>query len=357
MGLATAVLCTIVPLATSMRQRLMPSLQGANRSATEGRRSQRMRAALVVLEIAASLALLVGSAVMLRSVVALLRTDLGFAAEGVLNASLTLRQNRYPDAAARAAVYDRIVQRLGALPGVVSVGLTTAWPLQQPRSASVETVDLPARTAPAAGHSVNDQYFGALRIPVVGGRGFQSTERIGSEPVAIVSESLARRLWPAGSVVGRRVSVPQELERGAPIVVQRTIVGVVADVRQDPSDTDLTDIYLPMRQVPTRFTFMLVRTTGSPAAAVPRVRAAMRDVDPEFPLHRPRPLQMIVDDATARPRFMASLLACFALVAAVLGRGMAIACVVRQREREIAVRVAIGADPSRIVRLFVRQVD
>jgi putative ABC transport system permease protein len=357
-GTAIAVLCTIVPLAASLRPQLVAALQAANRSATEGRRSQRTRAGLVVLEIAASLALLVGSAVMLKSVVALLRTDLGFSADHVMNASLTLRQGRYPDAASRAAVFDRIVGRVGAVPGVTAIGLTTAWPLQQPRSVSIETVDLPARAITAAGHSVSEQYFTAIGISVIEGRAFQRSERIGSEPVAIVSQSLARRLWPDGSAVGRRISVPQSQERGDPLVVQRTVVGVAADVRQDPSDADRADIYLPMRQVPTRFTFLLIRTTGETAAALPGIRAAMRDVDPEFAVHRPRPLQEIVDEATARPRFMASLLASFALVAATLalvGVYGVIAYAVRQREREIAVRVAIGADPSRIVRLFVRQ--
>jgi ABC-type lipoprotein release transport system permease subunit len=113
-----------------------------------------------------------------------------------------------------------------------------------------------------------------------------------------------------------------------------------------------------MRQDPTRFAFLLVRTAGAPAAAVPALLDAAHDLDPELVVNRARPLQTIVDETTARPRFMTSLLACFALAAAILalvGVYGVIAYAVRQREREIAVRLAIGADPARIVRLFVRQ--
>jgi putative ABC transport system permease protein len=358
-GILTAVVCAIVPMAALRAPQLMPSLQRGQRGATESKRTHRMRAVLMIVEVAASLALLVGSAVMLRSVVALMRSDLGISAERVLNASMTLRQTRYPDAASRAAVFDRLAGRVAAISGVESVGLTTAWPLQQPGQTQIDIVDGPSRGIRAGAHRVSDAYFSALAIPVVAGRAFQSTDRIGTEPVAIVSESLARRLWPAGDALGSRVAAAQPQEgSGETVVVRRRVVGIVGDVRQDPADVDRADLYVPMRQDPTRFAFLLVRTAGAPAAAVPALLDAAHDVDPELVVHRARPLQTIVDETTARPRFMTSLLACFALAAAILalvGVYGVIAYAVRQREREIAVRLAVGADPARIVRLFVRQ--
>jgi putative ABC transport system permease protein len=129
-------------------------------------------------------------------------------------------------------------------------------------------------------------------------------------------------------------------------------------VLQSAADTELADLYIPMRQAPTRFTFILARTAGGPAGAVNPLRTALHDVDPEFVAHRARPLQSVRDETTAGARYMTSLLSAFALAAAALaliGVYGVIAYAVRQREREIAVRLAIGADPSRIVRLFVRQ--
>jgi predicted permease len=293
---------------------------------------------------------------MLRSVVALVRTDLGISGERVLNASLTLRQNRYPDAASRAAAFDRLAARIAETPGVVSVGLTTAWPLQQPGQTRVEDAANPSRGAQGAVHSVNESYFEALAIPILAGRALQFSDGPAAEPVGILSESLARQLWPDGRALGQRVSIVPVQPGEA--TIRRRVVGIARDVRQGPADDDRADLYVPMPQTASRFAFLLVRTAADPSGSVPGLRAAARDVDPELVLHGLRPLAEIIDEATARPRFLTSLLGSFALAAAVLalvGVYGVIAYAVRQREREIAVRVAVGADPGRIVRLFVRQ--
>jgi predicted permease len=358
-GVLTAIACALAPLVTSRRPQIASALQGASRGMTEGRTSQRVRATLIAVEIAVSLTLLAGSALMVRSVVRLLDADLGFSAERVLNASLTLRQNRYPDAASRAAVFERIAERVGAVPGVEAVGLTTVWPAQRPQNVPIETSGTGQQaSARAAVHTIDSGYLDALEIPLVAGRAFQRGDGQGSEPVAIVSESLARLLWPSGDALGGRLVVPQPQERGEPVAVTRAVVGMAKDVRQDPGDTELADVYVPMLQAPTRFAFVLVRTSGAPAAALPALRSALHDVDPEFALDRARPLQAIIGETTTRPRFMASLLASFAVTAAVLalvGLYGVIAYAVRQREREIAVRLAVGADPARITRLFLQQ--
>ena len=359
-GLATAILCTLVPLLTTLRGRVSERLQHVTRSTTDGPASQRIRSALIALEIAASVALLAGSALMVRSVVNLLNVNLGFSSERVLTASVTLRQHRYPDATSRAAVFERMVSRVSAVSGMESVGLMTSYPVQQPRTVPVAAADLNAGGAVRAGvHGVSPSYFEALQIPLVAGRVFTSSDRVGSEPIAVVSEFLARALWPAGDALGRRVVVPEPREGSpAPVPVHRLVVGIVRDVRQGTSDVELADLYLPMLQSPTRFAFVVARTAGPPSTLLPAVKSALRDVDPQFALDRARPLQAIVDEITARPRFMAALLAWLASAAAILalvGVYGVIAYAVRQREREIAVRLAIGADPARITRLFMRQ--
>ena len=209
-GLATAVLCTLAPLATSIRS-LQSVLQSGVRTATEGRRSQRTRTALIAVEIAVSLALLAGATLMLRSVGHLLQVDVGFSADRVINASITLRQNRYPDAAARLAIFDRMRDRLSEVPGTESLAFTSTWPVQQPRILSLQNPGSPGLPpARAAVHGVSPRYFDTLSIRLTAGRDFTNRDRIGADPVAIVSETLARRLWPDGNEIGNRIAVPQE---------------------------------------------------------------------------------------------------------------------------------------------------
>jgi putative ABC transport system permease protein len=256
------------------------------------------------------------------------------------------------------ALFDRLAARMSAIPGVDSVGLTTTWPLQQPGQVRIHDAGAPAHGARAALHAVGDTYFATVGIPVVAGRPFQAIDAPSAEPAAVVSESLARQLWPDGSALRRRVAILEAQPGGDGAAGSRRVVGIVRDVRQGPADDDRADLYVPLRQTASRFAFLLVRTAAGPAASVPALHAAAHDVDPELVLHRPRPLGEIIAEATARPRFLASLLGSFALAAAVLalvGVYGVMAYAVRQREREIAVRVAVGADPARIVRLFVRQ--
>ena len=356
-GLSTVLICTLVPLAAVTRPALAGTLQSSSRSATEGRSGHRLRASLITLEIAVSLALLGGSALMLRTVVGLAAADLGFNADRVLLASITLRQNRYPDALARHSMFERLALRLNALPGARLVGLTTAWPMQAPRAVAVSTDGSPAGSG-AGLHFVNDRYFDALQIPIAAGRPFTSRDRTGRAPVALVSESLARRLWASGDAVSRTVIVDENRGEDAPLPIARTVVGVVRDVRQGPQDTDLADVYVPILQSPGRFSFILLRTDSDPSASVTAFRAAVHELDPEVVVQNARPLQIAIDESAARPRAVAWLLSSFAVMATVLalvGIFGVVSHAVRMREREIAIRIALGADPVRLTRLFVRQ--
>ena len=234
--------------------------------------------------------LLTGTTLMLASVVALLHTDLGFNAEHVINASFTLRQNRYPDPSGRVALFDRVLSRLSAVPGLESNALTNAWPVQQPRLQPIEAVESTARSR-AGIQGVSEDYFATLDIPVVGGRAFTTTDRLGNELVAVVSQTLARRLWPEGTAVGKRLLVPEAHEGAAARPVARLIIGVVGDVRQGPADDDPADVYVSIRQAPGRFAFVLTRTTVSPVSLLSLFRLVFRGIDPEIAVQTPGGLQ------------------------------------------------------------------
>jgi putative ABC transport system permease protein len=355
-GLLAALACTAGPLVASWRVGLLGSLQGGGRGATEGRGSQRARSVLIAVEVAASLALLAGSTLMMRSVINLLRVDFGIDAANVMSVPMTLRQRTYPQPADRLAFYERAIARVEAIPGVESVATTNWWPLQAPQPRVIEVERSGGRAEDRSGVIVvGPNYFATLGIPLVAGRAFTPHDRIGSEPVAIVSETLARRMWPDGGAVGARINVVEEGERG---LSARNLIGVVRDVRQTPEDDDLADMYVPMLQSPGRFSWIYVRTSGAPLAWVPQLRSAFMEMDPEIPFETPATLAASIARQSSRPKFLAWLLGGFSVVAgllALVGVYGVIAYAVRQREREIAVRIAVGADPRRITRLFVSQ--
>lgn len=358
-ALLTALACGLAPLAASWRLGLLRGLRAGSRSATEGRGTHRLRSVLIALEVAASLALIGGSTLMARTVMSLVSADLGVQPGPVVSASMTLRQRTYPDPASRLAFFESVIPRIAAINGVESVGLATSWPLQPLRPQPIEaSPDRGGATALTSVAAVTADYFPAMTIAVAAGRGFTGADRLGSEPVAIVSESLSRRLWHGADAIGAQVFLV-EGEDGVPERrVARRIVGIVRDVRQSAADVDLADLYVPLLQTPGRFATLYARTTGAPAAVIPQILAAFTDLDPQIPVARARPLQEAFDAELARPKFMAWLLGGFAVVAALLaliGVYGVIAYAVRQREREIAVRLAIGAAPRAITALFLKE--
>jgi predicted permease len=357
-GLFAMAICGAAQLWASSRSPLTLALGAGHKGGSAGPDQRRAHSTLIAFEVAASLTLLVGAALMIESGLRILGVDMGLQTRDVIVSRLSLDQRNYPDAARRNRFLERVAAGIEAAAGPRGVAFANAWPLQ--RSVS-RPVGLDAPQAPLSSRAevfgVSAAYFDTLGIAVTDGRGFTARDVPGGEPVAVVSRTLAARLWPAARAVGQRLRTgPPQNAAGDP-PASYLVVGVAADVRSAHTDNDLADVYLAFAQQPGPAPFVYVRATGVMA----RIERDMRDVvgrlDPDMALVAARPLSDILDQQRAGARFLAVLLVVFAALAAVLalvGIYGVIAYTVRQREREIAVRLAIGANRTMITRMFLR---
>ena len=354
-GTAVALSLAFLPLLASRRRQLAGALGRTGHGATDAPAMRRLRSTLVAIEVAGALVLLAGGGLMLRSVWNLVRSDLGFDAEHVARASVMLPP-AYREPAAQAAFWDKLGQRLAvALP---SSALGSSFPPfyeSHPRRLEADASD--GTELSIGGLTVGANYFAVHGIALRQGREFTLADRAGAEPVAVVSESLARQLWPEGSALGRRLRAVEVSEPNTPLGPWRTIIGVARDVRQTYGDTDWRDVYFPFLQSPTRFGSVQVRTDRGGALPLSRLAALVAEIDPFVRVGEPQ-LLAALDQQFARARFMTNLLGAFAgfgTLLALLGLYGVTAYAVQQREREVAIRIAVGASHRAVVRLFLRQ--
>ncbi|HTK53707.1 MAG TPA: ABC transporter permease [Gemmatimonadaceae bacterium] len=356
-ALAGALVCAVVPVVRVRRAALSISLRGGGRGETAGRSRQRLRALIAALQIAVALVVSVGSALLLRTFERLYQERPGFDATDVVTLWTQLPFARYGDSAA-VAFYARLTESVAGLPGVRSVGVTDRLPLGtgDVRQLSFRIngggreVDLPTQ-------AVDDRYFATMRIPLVAGRVFQ---RLGRQPDGdvIISRRAAASIWNDSgghAVIGKQLA----LEPSGPTY---TIVGVVGDVRDhDLATAPSAMVYTP-QAVPVdtrvepnarRTMALVIRTAGQPTTVVPGVRRIVRDLDPTVPIFNVESMSQVVRASTARLQLTLTLMAAAAAITLVLGTiGLygVMAYMVTLRTREFGVRVALGADPSRIAR-------
>jgi predicted permease len=338
------------------------ALRDGGRGATAGRSRSRLRSMLVVAETALSVVLLVCAGLLLQSLWALQRVELGFVPEHVLTARVSLPETGYEEAEKVVAFYRHALERVRAIPGVKAAGLIRLLPLGAPIGdwgLDVQGYDeAPGRGAKGDWQVASDGALEALGERVVRGRAFTAADTADSEQVGLVNETMARTYWPDGDAIGGRFRMGSNGSR--PWV---TVVGVVADVRHNGVTVPIKEkFYRPASQFhrstgfPPRTMSVVLRAEGDPVRFAGALRAAVREVDPNVPLAAVRPMTEVVETALATPRLAGAVLAVFAALAlalTALGLFGVLTFLVSQRRAEIGVRLALGADPARIVRLVL----
>ena len=349
-ALLTGVLFGVVPALTATGSRMMGAIREGGRGGAAG--GQRLRSGLIVAEMALAVVLLVGAGLLIRSFIELTAVNPGFRTEQSVTFRLSLQGSRYAEGQQVRNYFDALAERLRGLPGVTEVGGSTLLPLTGLSSMlgpfSVEGAPPPPPNVNAeiAVASVTPDYFDAIGAPLTAGRRFDSREVPGSAPVAIVNETAVRRWFQGENPVGRNVSL------GIPIEV----VGVVGDIlHEDPGTPAVPQMYLPYAHRTSRTLQMVVRAQGDPLALINSIRGEIRALDSNLALNDIVPMRGLVDDALARPRFYTSMLTLFAALAltlAAIGIFGVMSFSVALRQREISVRMALGARRSKVISMI-----
>jgi len=355
-ALLTILLFGLLPALSSLRFDVMTRLRDAARGSSRERR--RFGQTLVTVEIALALLLLSGAGLAFKSLTRLQNHYLGFRPEKVLRTLTDFSATRYPRAEQKAALFEEVQSRIHKIPGVASVGIVApqAFPFGGPavRGSLFEILGKPGVEARAEVYRANPEYLDSIHLPLLRGRWFTNADTISSLPVTVVSQTVARRYWGGEECVGRRVRLNSDSDDSD----WTTIVGVVGDVRNPIADPWQPTAYRPFAQTPSSGAVLMIRSLADdPASLAPSIRRELHAIDPTAPeLRFMAALDAAVRDYISPQRFTTMLLAMLAAIGLALaasGVYGVMRCWTASMTGEIGIRLALGAQPSNVLRLVL----